>query len=673
MKSTKTTSKYSIQNLPKKIKLFSYSLLLLGGFFIFTNFSAAEEKSVIISAVQISGTDSNDDFIELHNPTCANIDLSDWKIKKRTKSGSESSIGSLKNIIPAKGYYLWENTSKNLADNPDYSTKTYYLANDYSLAIYNKDEKQIDSITWGENTSPFSPTQSYPTNPAKLEALLRSTSNEFSILPNYSPKNSTFPTAAELEKCPPPEKKSDSTPKTYSTTVYLNELLPNPAAGMDEFIELYNPSQENIDLTDWILRDGSKTGKYIFPKDSAIKPQAYLVVYKKDFKFALNNSGAESVSLYDPTEKIVSTTTYSGTKKDLSYNFDASNWRWSKFLTPGAENVFNNLPTAKNNVPKKVYVNMYADFSADGSDKDRDALKYTWDFGDGHKSYLATTKHKYENTGTFTVTLKITDGSEDTIKTFEIKVEKFPKLDVKIVSLSPNPSGTDTGAEFLNILNTTKKKINLNGWSIASGTKTLANHPITVDFFINPKAITKLTYEISKFTLPNTNVKIELRYPNGDVASKVKYKSLSKTVVENATYEKTKSGWKWNVPPIETSSTEELSSDQANAVQELSSLATPPTPSEENQPASEPEEVAPDPEVVENLGKFSQSESLKNKKKARFSLLNLGFHIKTAQAFSENIPARNFTLEEPTPQKSWINIFLDSANAKTNDLLNKIF
>jgi hypothetical protein len=641
---------------------------LITGFFVLANFSLAIDQTVLISAVQTSGVNTNDDFIELYNPTCADINLSDWKIKKRIKSGTESSIGTLKNIIPAKGYYLWENISGTLADKPDYATKTYYLANDYSIALFNKEDVQIDSITWGTNSLPFNNSSVYTANPTKFESLQKSITNKFSILLNYSPKNSTTINTNELKSCtktpiiPSPIEE----PKIYSTDLILNELLPYPATGQDEFIEIYNPADKNVSLESWILHDASKTGKYIFPEGALIQAQNYLVVYKKDFKFALNNSGSESVTLLDPNEKIVSTITYESAKENISYNFDGTTWRWSKFLTPGAENIFNNLPQIKDEVPEKVFVNTYADFFAAGSDQDNDSLKYTWDFGDGHKSYLQNTRHKYENTGKYIVSLTVTDGSEDKIKTFTIEVESFPKLSVKIVALSPNPSGTDTGAEFIGVKNNTKKKINLKNWSIASGTKALANHPITENFYLKPNKITKITYAVAKFTLPNTSGKVELRYPNSKVASHVSYGDKKKSIAEDVTYEKIKSGWQWNNPIA-----------IAPVKKELSSLPAP----TENDPAPEPvqEEIPVEiisvPEIEKDLGQSTPAPEWQTKKKTRFSLLNFGLGIKTAQAFSaENPqPPKNHSLFKSFPaQKHWFITLLENLNIKINSLLSSL-
>jgi len=74
--------------------------------------------------------------------------------------------------------------------------------------------------------------------------------------------------------------------------IVINEIYPNPAAGGLEQIELYNDSDNDIDLTDWTIEDGnysprSLTGKIILAK-------SFLVLTKgsgADFTFGLNNDG----------------------------------------------------------------------------------------------------------------------------------------------------------------------------------------------------------------------------------------------------------------------------------------------------------------------------------------------------------------------------------------------
>lgn len=334
-------------------------------------------------------------------------------------------------------------------------------------------------------------------------------------------------------------------PKEYPDGLRLNEILPNPEGKNEEFIELFNDAEEDVDLEGWILRDGSKTGKYVFLKDSIVKAKEFLVVYKKDFKFALNDSGAETVRLFDPNEKEISVVNYSGAKDGLSFGLDGSKWRWSKTLTPGAENVFGDAPNFKVIKDSAVYKNFPANFDVDIKKYKKSKYKITWNFGDGHKSYKKTTTHKYDKKGKYKASVKIFNGSEEVIKEFKIEVKSFPKYDVEIIEVNPNPDGKDSDFETITVKNNSKKKINLQNWSIATGDKKLTNHPIASKITLKPKETLQITRALSKFTLNNKKANVELRYPTGKVASKMAYDKKTATIVEGEILEKTKLGWAW--------------------------------------------------------------------------------------------------------------------------------
>ena len=57
---------------------------------------------------------------------------------------------------------------------------------------------------------------------------------------------------------------------SYSNAIVINELLPNPSGSDDqEWIELFNKSNEDVDLSSWILRDES--GKdYVISADDFV-------------------------------------------------------------------------------------------------------------------------------------------------------------------------------------------------------------------------------------------------------------------------------------------------------------------------------------------------------------------------------------------------------------------
>lgn len=536
--------------------------LLLAGFFEFgINIAKAVSNDVIINEIQVAGNTADDEFIELHNVSDENIDLSAWSVQYK---GGSATKYSKKNFptgskIKAHDYFLITHSSFSGSAVPDMRHSTFTLSSEKTGAggtiFLVKSQKNLDEITPDSaiiDKVGYGVTYEYESFPAqkpeKNQSIERKnfvdTDNnheDFGLLGTPSPQSS-----APAEPEPEPE------PIVYSNKILLNELLPAPSSGNDEYIELYNPTAEDIDISGYVLKDASKSGKYVFPEGSLVGTNNYLVVYKKDFKFALNNSGAESVTIFSPDEQVVSKVSYSGSKTNVSYNFDGVAWRWSKLLTPGTKNKFNNLPEVSKKKDNKIYANVYADFSAKGHDKDKDKLKFVWDFGDGHKSYKKETRHKFKKPGKYKVTLKVSDGSEDKIETFNIKVEKFPRSKVKIVSVSPNPKGKDSDNEYIVLQNKSKKKINLKDWSIATGSKKLYNHPILEDFIIEPGKSLRLTREFSKFSLNNKKSKVELRYPDGKVAHDFTYDKKKESVAEDEIYTKESGAWAWVAPKTET-------------------------------------------------------------------------------------------------------------------------
>jgi PKD repeat protein len=86
-------------------------------------------------------------------------------------------------------------------------------------------------------------------------------------------------------------------------------------------------------------------------------------------------------------------------------------------LDPAASN---QPPTADANGPYSGTQGIPVAFDGSGSsDADGSIVSYSWDFGDGSSGNGATQSHTYQNTGTYTVTLNVTDdaGDSDTATT----------------------------------------------------------------------------------------------------------------------------------------------------------------------------------------------------------------------------------------------------------------
>lgn len=135
--------------------------------------------------------------------------------------------------------------------------------------------------------------------------------------------------------------------------IIFTEILPNPASG-EEYIELFNPTDEPINLAGWKIQDASGRTYVITAfdlheltiadTDSAnqvlLGPNQYLLLEYPTTHIRLNNSGGEELQLMDADNNLIDEIYYDGTvKKGYAYVIAPNqSWFWSDELTPGAEN-----------------------------------------------------------------------------------------------------------------------------------------------------------------------------------------------------------------------------------------------------------------------------------------------------------------------------------------------
>lgn len=453
--------------------------------------------------------ENTDEFIELYNSTNEPVSLKNWIIKDASQTGSYTF--NTQEIAPRSYFVIYRS--------------------DFGFALNNSGSEIVSLIA--------------PNN--KVVSLM-----------SYSETREGISLNRDLQwyfaEATPLAKNADNPKTKQYSSLQLSEILPNPIGNenTDEFIEIYNPNNQLINLKYWTLRDASKTGSYTFTTDMILEPKTYITIYRHEFKFALNNS-TENVSLIAPNEKIMSSVSYESSKENVSYNyhFTSKKWRWSKHLTPNKKNIFNNLPIITTfDIDTDSYKNVYTSFESKATDKDNEKLKVRWDFGDGRKSYLWKTQHKYTDEGIYHGHLRVQDGSEEIIKNFTVIVKKYPKHKMKITKIVPNPAGKDSGNEYIIIKNKSKKKINLKNWSIATGSsdKKIVNHPINKKLIIKPGKTKMITKKYAAISLPNKTGVIEIRRPNGSVADTKEYGDKLISIPDNASYEEIDGVWQWLIP-----------------------------------------------------------------------------------------------------------------------------
>jgi hypothetical protein len=131
---------------------------------------------------------------------------------------------------------------------------------------------------------------------------------------------------------------------TAADLIVINEFLPDPnILYAEEWIELYNPSGQAVDLEGFILDDliGGGTGAYTIPAGAIIPAGGFLVFNQSTTGVALNNAG-DDVNLIKPDGVTVQDTyTYGSSSNDVSYGREtdgSSTWTTFATPTPGASN-----------------------------------------------------------------------------------------------------------------------------------------------------------------------------------------------------------------------------------------------------------------------------------------------------------------------------------------------
>ena len=538
----------------KNVYFFLTSLFLCGSFFAFGNFISANNNidNLVISEIQIGGETVYDEFIELYNPNNSEINLENWDIKKKTKSGSESNVlNNIEGIIPAYSYFLIaprancgeSKTEKcyqgNVLADDEYTTNMF-LAGDNTVLLYDHNGNLIDKIGWGE-ASDFEG-EVVINNPENRQSLERisingavqdtnNNKNDFVLRDNPSPQNTSVvnDNQDEAEENNSNQETEDSessedsesddnqniddnsethpSPSQEGNKIIITEFLLNPEDSDrdNEFIEIYNNGDAEVDLGGWTLEDKmGSVKKFVIPDGVKMGARKYKAFYSDETRIALNNSG-DGIILRNKNENIINETQISGAAlEEQAFALDGNkNWVWTLSPTPGRGNIIEVEEEAdeeKDNFKQDSFSNNNNDDGQDGS-------TVPWD-----------------------------NGAND-----------FDFSDKIIISeIYPNSEGRDNrngSYEWIELYNDSDRDVNLGGWMIddilEKGSKA---------YLIENEIIKARSYKIfdaayTKIALNNTGDEINVLWPDGTVVDKIKYEKADEGLSYNLAKD---DSWFWS-------------------------------------------------------------------------------------------------------------------------------
>ena len=138
--------------------------------------NATSTGHLMISAIQIAGASSTNDFVELFNPTSNIIHLGGWKLRKKASTGSDQSLREFPDgsaIAPHESF-VWANSAGGFSESIQAdasSTATLAVAN--SIAIMNTSGTILDAVAWGKGVNQYVEGDAYPTDPLANQVLRR--------------------------------------------------------------------------------------------------------------------------------------------------------------------------------------------------------------------------------------------------------------------------------------------------------------------------------------------------------------------------------------------------------------------------------------------------------------------------------------------------------------------
>ncbi|MCK4592075.1 lamin tail domain-containing protein [Candidatus Parcubacteria bacterium] len=557
------------------------SIFFCGSFSLFNNFIFANNnvEHLVISEIQIGGETVYDEFIELYNPTDQEINLENWDLKRKTKSGNESNIlNNIEGAIPAHGYFLivprancgeskTEDCYKGLIAADDEYTTNSFIAKDNTILLYDSNENLIDKVGWG-GASDFE-SEVIINNPENSQSLERiningaiqdtdNNKNDFVLRDNPEPRNSNNSVddseqEDSTQACPPwvevganddnnnQETDSDfdqdtesdndgeqdgSTQETGANSsipkIIITEFLPNPEDSDrdNEFIEIYNDGDAEVNLDGWTLEDKiGRIKKFVIPDRTEINAGKYKAFYSDETRITLNNSG-DGVVLRDNKDNIIDESPVSDSvKEEQSYALDKNgSWVLTLRPTPGRENIIK--------AEEKIISEKTNEKKDSESLKDSESKEQNYETSDAQDGSTQA---------------RLPDGQEYGAN------NGYDYSDKIVVSeIYPNPFGRDNregNYEWIELYNNSDKDVNLKGWQIddilGKGSKA---HIIKENKIIKARSFAVFENIQTKIMLNNSGDEINILWPDGEVVDNLRYEKAD----EGLSYNWTSDSWVWS-------------------------------------------------------------------------------------------------------------------------------
>lgn len=334
------------------------------------------EPSGHLLIVALQSYAANKKFIKIHNPTAKSMDIAGWKLQYRGAARQPEDGGGWITKAAFECVAVKDDCQVLMEPGATFIAANYQLA-DSGANVFILKEKALaseggqvrlvrgdggveDMVGYG-TAKTFEGDAGAPALKADRHLERKIDDNDKFIDTNHNADDFVLSVPSGVSATEERDEVEDvDMPATGARAeVRLTELLPDPVApeqdSEDEFVELYNPTTETVDLTGFVLQAGANW-RYSFELDGlSIGPGGYLELRSADTHLTLGNVGT-TVRLVGPAGEVIDETHYDTAKAGQAWaRTGVSGWEWTAVPTPGLANQFVAPPVkAIVSAPKKA-------------------------------------------------------------------------------------------------------------------------------------------------------------------------------------------------------------------------------------------------------------------------------------------------------------------------------
>jgi hypothetical protein len=474
----------------------------------------ASSDHVWISQIQVEGDGgANDEFVEIFNPTDTAVPLNSWSLQYKSGSGSTYTRKNLPSdaVVGPHDYYLIARSGYNGTVAADHTHSTFslsaaatgatvFLVSSTTTLASGDESSIVDKVTYAGSTVPEAE-----------QALIRNNADtdddalDFTI-GSANPHKSNY-TAPVIDPPPSDDTDPETNPETDSGST-SNPPPPPPSS----------PSSGG----------GSSTVSY----SNAVKISEFMV--NPDGA----DSGEEWIEIYSTAD------------------VDLSDWKLDDEGKAGS------VGSSAYVFPKgsKILANSYLviDLSEDSFTLDNsggDSVRLIWpdkktaDQVDYTASAEEEKSYARKPDNTFAWTEFVTRGAVNQfISSTPEKITSPAQMKIKINEIFPNPKGSDSGSEWIEVRNEGTEPVYLHNWTVDDGDE---KSPIGSSAWkiqsptVSPGGLALLMIPSGKFALDNTNKEtVRLFNENGILVDSVSYEKSE----EDKSYAFLDNKWIWTKP-----------------------------------------------------------------------------------------------------------------------------